>query len=70
MASVMDTSEEDWDAVLDINLKGVATGRNHAIPVMAENTGGAIVNNASINALIGLFGGVGLHDWLRAAPWP
>jgi NAD(P)-dependent dehydrogenase (short-subunit alcohol dehydrogenase family) len=56
MASVVDTPEEDWDAVLAINLKGAAMGCKHAIPVMVENGGGAIVNNASINALVGLSG--------------
>jgi meso-butanediol dehydrogenase / (S,S)-butanediol dehydrogenase / diacetyl reductase len=56
MASVVDTPEEDWDAILAINLKGVAMGCKHAIPVMVENGGGAIVNNASINALVALSG--------------
>lgn len=56
MASVVDTPEKDWDAILAINLKGVAMGCKHAIPVMVENGGGAIVNNASINALGALSG--------------
>lgn len=56
MASVVDTPEEDWDTILAINLKGVAMGCKHAIPVMVENGGGAIVNNASINALVALSG--------------
>jgi meso-butanediol dehydrogenase / (S,S)-butanediol dehydrogenase / diacetyl reductase len=56
MASVVETPEGDWDAVLAINLKGVAMGCKHAIPVMERQGGGAIVNNASINALVGLSG--------------
>jgi meso-butanediol dehydrogenase / (S,S)-butanediol dehydrogenase / diacetyl reductase len=56
MASVVDTPEEDWDAILAINLKGAAMGCKHAIPVMVENESGAIVNNASINALVALSG--------------
>lgn len=56
MASVVETPEEDWDAVLAINLKGAAMGCKHAIPVMERGGGGAIVNNASINALVGLSG--------------
>ena len=56
MASVVDTPEEDWDSTLAINLKGVAMGCKHAIPEMVENGGGAIVNNASINALVALSG--------------
>jgi len=56
MASVVETPEKDWDAILAINLKGVAMGCKHAIPIMEEQGGGAIVNNASINALVGLPG--------------
>ncbi len=56
MASVVETPERDWDAILAINLKGVAMGCKHAIPVMEEQGGGAIINNASINALVGLPG--------------
>lgn len=56
MASVVDTPEEDWDAILAINLKGVALGCKHAIPVMVKQGGGVIVNNASINALVAMPG--------------
>jgi meso-butanediol dehydrogenase/(S,S)-butanediol dehydrogenase/diacetyl reductase len=56
MASVVDTPEEAWDAILAINLKGVAMGCKHAIPVMAAQGGGAIVNIASINALVAMPG--------------
>ncbi|QYJ16595.1 Dihydroanticapsin 7-dehydrogenase [Rubrobacter xylanophilus DSM 9941] len=56
MASVVETPEKDWDAILAINLKGVAMGCKHAIPVMEEQGGGTIINNASINALVGLPG--------------
>lgn len=56
MASVVDTPEEDWDAILAINLKGAAMGCKHAIPVMERQGGGVIVNNASINALVAMPG--------------
>lgn len=56
MASVVDTPEEDWDAILAINLKGVAMGCKHAIPVMVRQGGGVIINNASINALVAMPG--------------
>jgi meso-butanediol dehydrogenase / (S,S)-butanediol dehydrogenase / diacetyl reductase len=56
MASVVDTPEEAWDAILAINLKGVAMGCKHAIPVMSAQGRGAIVNIASINALVGVKG--------------
>jgi NAD(P)-dependent dehydrogenase (short-subunit alcohol dehydrogenase family) len=56
MASVVETPEKDWDAILAINLKGVALGCKHAIPVMERQGYGSIINNASINALVGLPG--------------
>jgi len=51
MGSVVDTPEEDWDAIQAINLKGVAMGCKHAIPVMIRQGGGVILNNSSDNAL-------------------
>lgn len=56
MASVVDTPEDDWDAILAINLKGAAMGCKHAIPVMESQGRGVIVNNASINALVAMPG--------------
>jgi meso-butanediol dehydrogenase / (S,S)-butanediol dehydrogenase / diacetyl reductase len=56
MASVVDTPEEAWDGILAINLKGVAMCCKHAIPLMVQHGGGAIVNNASINAIVGTTG--------------
>ncbi|MDX3926302.1 MAG: SDR family NAD(P)-dependent oxidoreductase [Shinella sp.] len=56
MASITETPGEAWDAILDINLKGLAMGCKHAIPKMVKRGGGAIINNASINALAGVHG--------------
>lgn len=56
MASIVDTPEEAWDAILAINLKGAAMACKHAIPRMVERGGGAIVNNASINGIAGVLG--------------
>ncbi len=53
MGSVIDTSSEDWSAVLDINLKSVFLATKYVIPHMLSNGGGAIVNCSSINAVIG-----------------
>ncbi len=46
-------TEEEWDVVMDINVKGVFLCCKYAIPRMLEVGGGAIVNVASINALRG-----------------
>ena len=53
MASMVDTSEDTFDAVISINLKGAAMACKHAIPHMIARGGGSIINNASINAIAG-----------------
>lgn len=52
MANVVDTPEDAWDAIIAINLKGVAMGCKYALPIMAAQGAGAIVNIASISALV------------------
>jgi NAD(P)-dependent dehydrogenase (short-subunit alcohol dehydrogenase family) len=42
-----------WNRTLAVNLTGPMLGCRHAVPVMVEQGGGAIVNVASIAALIG-----------------
>ena len=44
---VTQVSVEQWDRLIDINLKGVFLGCKHAIPEMLKNGGGSIVNTAS-----------------------
>jgi NAD(P)-dependent dehydrogenase (short-subunit alcohol dehydrogenase family) len=46
-------SEEVWDKVVGINLKGVWMCSKYAAPLLGEDGGGAIVNAASIGGLIG-----------------
>jgi len=48
--------EEQWDTVLDIDLKGCFNYARHAAPVFKEQGGGKIVNITSINGLRGKFG--------------
>jgi len=47
-ASVVDTSEEDWDRVIIINLKGIFLVSKYAIPHMIKNRGGSIINTSSV----------------------
>ncbi len=49
LANVVDLEEDDWDRVIDINLKGVWWCLKHEIPTMLANGGGAIVNTASVS---------------------
>jgi NAD(P)-dependent dehydrogenase (short-subunit alcohol dehydrogenase family) len=45
-------SEDDWNDVLDVNLKGVANGILAAYPVMIRQKSGHIVNTASVAGLV------------------
>jgi SDR family mycofactocin-dependent oxidoreductase len=47
-------SEAEWDAMLDINLKGAWIVARHVIPVMIGARRGVIVNNSSIAGLRGM----------------
>lgn len=49
-------SEESWDLVLDVNLKGAFNLTREALPLMREKQQGAIVCVSSINGLRGKFG--------------
>jgi NAD(P)-dependent dehydrogenase (short-subunit alcohol dehydrogenase family) len=53
LGTVVDTTEEAWDRALDINLRSAFLASKYAVPVMAANGSGAIVNIASISALRG-----------------
>lgn len=54
-ANVVDTSEEDFDRVISVNLKGVFLGMKHAIPHMRVQGSGSIINMSSIGGLAGLY---------------
>jgi len=51
--SVTNTSEDIWDLVIDINLKGVYLGCKYAIPALLRAGGGSIINTASFVAIMG-----------------
>ena len=42
-----------WDALMNVNAKGVFLGMKHAIPRMRDVGGGAIVNISSISGFVG-----------------
>lgn len=62
---ITEASEESWDYILGVNLKGVAFCCKSVIPFMAQSGGGSIVNISSANALVGR-GGMGQYDATKA----
>ncbi len=56
MAMTADCTEENWDRIIAINLKGVWLCMKYEIPEMLKQGGGAIVNTASVAALVGFQG--------------
>jgi NAD(P)-dependent dehydrogenase (short-subunit alcohol dehydrogenase family) len=52
-ATVLDTTEEEWDKVMAVNVKSIFLLSKYAIPVMIQAGGGVIVNTASGWGLVG-----------------
>ncbi len=52
-ATVVDTSEADWDRTMEINVKSIFLMSRRAIPLMARAGGGSIINTASNWGLVG-----------------
>ena len=53
---IMMMSEEDWDTVLDTNLKGVFNVTKPAVSIMVRQRRGSILNISSISGVVGLAG--------------
>ena len=52
-------TEETYDQIMDINVKGVWLSLKHEVPAMLKTGSGVIVNTSSIGGLVGL-------PWLRS----
>src|SRR6476660_8691971 len=50
--TIEDTTEEDWDRIMAVNVKGVFLGTKAAIPAMRRAGGGSIVNISSVAGLV------------------
>ena len=53
-------TEEQWDLVIDVNLKGVFNMTQAVSPIMVKNKKGSIINLSSV---VGLFGNVGQTNY-------
>jgi NAD(P)-dependent dehydrogenase (short-subunit alcohol dehydrogenase family) len=64
-APLTELSEDAWERVLRVNLKGVWLCLKYEIPQMAKNGGGAIVNTSSVAGLHGTrqHGAYGVSKW-------
>jgi len=51
--SILETEEEAWDRVQNVNTKGVYLCCKHGIPFLLERGGGSVINVASFVALMG-----------------
>jgi 3-oxoacyl-[acyl-carrier protein] reductase len=56
-APVLDTPEDLWDSIINVDLKGVYLFTNEVLPVMLDHDGGAVVNTASIAGKVAGGGG-------------
>lgn len=52
VGTVESTSEEEWDALMSVNVNGVFYGCKHAVPIMRAQGGGVIVNTASTTSRV------------------
>ena len=53
MSKLVETTEESWDRIHSVNLKGVFLCCKYAIPRIIESGGGAVVNMASVLGFVG-----------------
>ena len=57
VAPIHESSQENWDRVIRVNLSGVYYGMKYALQQFVPQKSGVIVSMASINGLVGCFGG-------------
>ncbi|MBM7245214.1 SDR family oxidoreductase [Rhodococcus fascians] len=51
--SIVDTTENEWRSVVDVNLNGMFFGLKNVLPLLQRSGGGAVVNTGSILSLKG-----------------
>jgi NAD(P)-dependent dehydrogenase (short-subunit alcohol dehydrogenase family) len=53
-ATVVDTTEEDYERVMDVCVRGTLLGMKYAIPAIRNAGGGSVINMSSVAALVGI----------------
>ncbi len=53
LSALAETTEDAWERIQSVNLKGVFLGMKYAIPVMVQSGGGSIINMSSALGLVG-----------------
>jgi NAD(P)-dependent dehydrogenase (short-subunit alcohol dehydrogenase family) len=56
-AAIAEFEEEEWNRILNVNLRGIFLCMKYEIPLMLKQEGGAIVNTSSGAGVIGIKGG-------------
>jgi NAD(P)-dependent dehydrogenase (short-subunit alcohol dehydrogenase family) len=56
LTATADLTEQEWDRIVDINLRGIFLCMKYEIPVMLRNGGGVIVNTSSGAGVKGIAG--------------
>lgn len=54
VSPISECPDEDFDAVMAVNVRGVFLGLKHVLPVMVAQARGAVVNTASLGAFVGV----------------
>jgi meso-butanediol dehydrogenase / (S,S)-butanediol dehydrogenase / diacetyl reductase len=53
-ATVVDTTEQDYERVMDVCVRGTLLGMKYAIPAIRDAGGGSVINMSSVAALVGI----------------
>src|SRR5215475_363731 len=65
--SIEETTEDDWDRIMAVNVKGVFLGTKYAIPAMRRAGSGSIINISSTAGLVGSPGGSSAYTATKGA---
>ena len=52
-ATVVDTTEEDYERMMDVCVRGTFLGMKYAVPAIRDSGGGSVINMSSVAALVG-----------------